>query len=140
MADRDRLIELVEQLSDEIEQNGNRDLLIEEFDTLVPDTGQYLEDFCGSNYPSELIVDLCLGMTEAQQPLTRKELLALVKRILTEPAESEAKSILRVIAFQYNCSHPGGSDLLFYPDNIFGTSEPTAEMIVDKAISENMEK
>lgn len=140
MPDRSRLIELVSQLCDAIDRNGNRYPLIKEFDALVPETGQYLEDFCRSDYPVELIVDLCLGMAEAQQPLTREELLSLVESILTKPAESEAKSILRVIAFQYNCQHPAGSDLLFYPDAVFGTPEPTAEMIVDAALSQDMEK
>lgn len=140
MPDRDKLIQLVQEIRDEIDHNGNYYLLIKKFETLVSDTGQYLEDFCRSDEPSETIVDLCLGMTEARQPLLREELLTLVESILTAPAESEAKSMLRVIAFQYNCKHPAGSDLLFYPDAVFGTPEPTAEMIVDAALSQDMEK
>lgn len=140
MPNRDKLIQLVQEIRDEIDQNGNYDLLIKKFETLVAETGQYLEDFCRSDEPAETIVDLCLGMAEAQQPLNREELLTLVQSILTAPAESEAKSMLRVIAFQCNCKHPAGSDLLFYPDSVFGTPEPSAEMIVDAAVSQDAGK
>ena len=39
-------------------------------------------------------------------------------------------------AFEHNCKHPAGGDLIFYPEEHFnGRSNPTAEEIVEKAIA-----
>jgi hypothetical protein len=70
--------------------------------------------------------------------MNREELVELVRRF-TDPSAvrfaTEAESTLAVKTFQRNCRHPGGSDLIFYPEQHFnGRRNPTAEEIVDKAL------
>ena len=67
---------------------------------------------------------------------TRDELIALVEQILrcSEPSEQAMDALVQ--DFCSSVSHPGGSDLIYYPEKYFGKGyTPTEEEIVDKAIA-----
>ena len=64
--------------------------------------------------------------------LDRAGLIALVEKIMTAQG-SEAEIHTWADWFKANISHPAGTDLIFYPAK--GKEEPTAEEIVDEALS-----
>jgi hypothetical protein len=129
---RDVLVALVERIR-EARQSGVDDRhLLTDFVNYLPDSD--VNNLCDSDYDVETIVDICMGKTEAKRMLAREELVDLVERIRNVPAKTEAEAILRVIAFKHNCRHPAGSDLLFFPDDVFGSGSPTTEEIVTAAI------
>ena len=74
------------------------------------------------------------------QKLSREELSDLVKSIMTvrdiktgvRLSEKEHHSL--VMKFEENINHPGGTDLIYYPELVGLPAEPTAEEIVDLAM------
>lgn len=69
--------------------------------------------------------------------LTRDEMIALVDKIRrNDGTEKEINAAVEL--FRFNCLHPSGSSLIFwphgYPHNP-NLPEPTTEEIVDKALS-----
>lgn len=102
---------------------------------LVPDAD--IDNLCDSDYPVDVVVDYCLGWQQTQVRLTRAEMINLVRLILSEPASTEADDLLRIEQFMYNCSHPAGADLIYYPEPYFdGRNNPSPEEIVDLAMQE----
>ena len=134
---RQRLVELARNIQDSRDRGGNDVESLTEFHLLLPGTD--IDNLCNSDWDVETIVDFCLGKDEAQRPLGREELVALVRRF-TDPSAggfaTEAESNLAVETFEANCRHPAGCDLIFYPEEHFdGRSDPTVEEIVDKALA-----
>ena len=77
------------------------------------------------------------------QELSRAELTELVKAIQTvrEPKTgrtlTEAEHTALVVKFAKDIPHPGGSDLIYYPQLVEGfpkDREPTVDEIVDMAL------
>lgn len=71
--------------------------------------------------------------------MTREEMIALVKMIMTVRDQdgnrlSEEEHHGLVMKFVKNSKHPGGTDLIYYPQLVGLPPEPTAEEIVDLAI------
>lgn len=75
--------------------------------------------------------------------LSRKELTDLVETIMTVREKGTGRRLTEeehcalVTKFTSSINHPGGSDLLYYPQLIEGypkDREPTVEEIVDMAI------
>ena len=107
--------------------------MIAQFQSQVPDPD--CENLFLSDYSAEHIVDLALGWKCELPRLSKEELLALVKKILAVSG-TEAEIGLMVDSFKANCLHPAKSDLIFWPDDHFGgNGNPTAEEIVEKAMS-----
>lgn len=75
-----------------------------------------------------------------EQKLSRDELMELVNSIITVRDKdgnllSEADHLALVVKFKNSINHPGGSDLIYYPELVGLPPEPTAEEIVDLAMS-----
>ena len=88
-----------------------------------------------SDLPSESIVELCIRADEAARHVSREELLTIVRQIMTGQAASEVDDNLLVEVFATNCRHPAGTDLIFYPEEVFGPDhDPTPEEVVAKAL------
>ena len=72
--------------------------------------------------------------------MSREELVDLVKEIMTIREKgtgrklSEKEHHSKVVQFQENIDHPGGSDLIYYPDMVGLPENATAEEIVDLAL------
>ena len=134
---RERLVELAGNIQDSRDRGWNDLESLAEFERLLPDTD--IDSMCDSDLDIETIVDICLGKEDTQRHLSRAELLELVRKFTSPGADyysTEAESILAVQAFNDNCRHPAGSDLIFYPEDHFnGRTDPTPEEIVDKALS-----
>ena len=71
------------------------------------------------------------------QNMTREELVDLVETIITMRDKntnkllSEEEHIALVVKFKTNIKHPGGTDLIFYPELVGLSSEPTVDEIAD---------
>lgn len=74
------------------------------------------------------------------QNLSREELVDLVKSIMTVrdintgARLSEEEHHALVMKFKKNINHPGGTDLIYYPELVGLPPEPTADEIVDLAM------
>lgn len=74
------------------------------------------------------------------QKMTREELVELVETITTLRDKNTNKLLSEeeihelVLKFESGINHPGGSDLLFYPQLVGLPSEPTVDEIVDLAM------
>jgi uncharacterized delta-60 repeat protein len=66
--------------------------------------------------------------------VSRSELVELVKRLMAGSFASEEEEDRAVVEFASRVPHPNASDLIFHWDSEFD-SEPTAEQIVDRALS-----
>jgi hypothetical protein len=82
----------------------------------------------------------------SQAKLSREEMITLVRKIMREEwaegtgAEREAERDADIDLFRANCLHPGGANLIFWPHghpHDPTKPEPTAEEIVDKAMSQS---
>ncbi len=74
-----------------------------------------------------------------EQKLSRKELVDLVEAIMTVRDKkgnvlSEEEHTALVVKFKKSIVHPGGSDLIYYPELVGLPNEPTVDEIVDLAI------
>lgn len=74
------------------------------------------------------------------QDMTREELIELVETITTMRDRktnrllSEEEHHALVIKFKRNIKHPGGTDLIYYPQLVGLPPEPTVDEIVDLAM------
>lgn len=74
------------------------------------------------------------------QKMTREELVDLVKTIISmrdpnnDKLLSEEEHHALVLKFKRGINHPGGTDLIYYPELVGLPSEPTVDEIVDLAI------
>lgn len=75
-----------------------------------------------------------------EQKLSREELVDLVQTIMsmhdkkTGMLLTEEEHCALVVKFKKGINHPGGSDLIFYPELVGLPKEPTVDEIVDLAI------
>ena len=130
---REHLLLLTRKILDSRDRGGDDVDSLAEFERLLPGTD--IGNLCHSDWPAEMIVDVCLGYKDAERELSREELLTLVRQIMDPGSVSEAENNLAVRTFEFNCKHPAKGDLIFYPDDYFdGQSDPTAEEIVEKAM------
>ncbi|MCA9237786.1 MAG: bacteriocin immunity protein [Planctomycetales bacterium] len=133
--ERERLIELAGEIRNCIDLGTDHRQALDEFGMILP--GTEILNLCHSDGAAETMVDVCLGTPAAEQRCTRDELLELVRKLLcTEPGQfdTEGGAVQAVVKFKKNCRHPAGSDLIFYPNEVFGHDNPTAEEIVDRAL------
>jgi len=75
----------------------------------------------------------------SQDKLSREEMITLVRKIRRAEG-TEAQQNADLALFQANCLHPDSTDLIFWPHGFPHDPtkpEPTAEEIVDKAISQS---
>lgn len=74
------------------------------------------------------------------QELTREELVDLVETIMTVRDKSTGKVLSEedhhalVVKFRKSIRHPGGSDLIYYPELVGLPSNATVDEIVDLAM------
>lgn len=74
------------------------------------------------------------------QSMTREELVDLVETIMTMRDKntgellSEEEHHAQVIKFKRGIKHPGGTDLIYYPELVGLPKEPTVDEIVDLAM------
>jgi hypothetical protein len=68
---------------------------------------------------AETKIDIALGRLEKPKTLTRDEMIELVRNIFNPQGFSEARIDLMVAQFIFNCKHPAGSDLIFWPSGHF---------------------
>ncbi len=74
------------------------------------------------------------------QKLSREELVDLVETIMTMRDKdtgavlSEEEHHALVMKFKKSINHPGGSDLIYYPELVGLPHEPTVDEIVDLAM------
>ena len=72
--------------------------------------------------------------------MTREELTDLVESIMTVRDKktgkvlSEEDHVALVVKFKKGINHPGGSDLIYYPELVGLPPRPTVDEIVDLAI------
>ena len=136
---RTRLIVLANAIQNARDCGWEDSESLEAFEKILPGTDIY--SLSRSDLSIETIVDVCLGISDARRKLVKSEMLTLVRNIMSPEnarARTEAETLLEVEAFIYNCKHAAGTDLLFYPEAVFGAdAKPTAEEIVDKAIGQS---
>nr|WP_304059791.1 bacteriocin immunity protein [Enterocloster clostridioformis] len=75
------------------------------------------------------------------EKLSRQELIDLVELIVSGGYDkttgkkcTEDEHVKMVVKFEKNINHPGGSDLIYYPELVGLPKNPTVEEIVDLAI------
>lgn len=75
------------------------------------------------------------------EKLSRQELIDLVECIVSGGYDkstgekcSEDEHVRMVVKFRNSINHPGGSDLIYYPELVGLPKNPTVEEIVDLAI------
>lgn len=74
------------------------------------------------------------------EKLSREELVDLVETIInmydkhTKKVFTEKEHVALVVKFEKGIKHPGGSDLIYYPELVGLSSNPTIDEIVDLAI------
>ena len=78
----------------------------------------------------------------SQEKLSREEMITLVRKIMRAAwaKETEAERDADLTLFLANCLDPAGTDLIFWPHGFPHDPtkpEPTAEEIVDKAMSQS---
>lgn len=75
-----------------------------------------------------------------EQKLSREELIDLVESIMrvqdikTGRVLTEKEHTALVVKFAKGINHPGGSDLIYYPELVGLPNEPTVDEIVDLAM------
>ncbi|MCI8373241.1 MAG: hypothetical protein HFI75_12810 [Lachnospiraceae bacterium] len=74
------------------------------------------------------------------QKLSREELVDLVEAIMTVRDKkgkvlSEEENLALVLKFKESITHPGGTDLIYYPTLVGLSPEPTVDEIVDLAMN-----
>jgi len=75
------------------------------------------------------------------QGMSREKLIDLVQTIInvcdkkTGRLLTEEEHCALVVEFEKSINHPGGSDLIYYPELVGLPPEPTVDEIVDLAIS-----
>lgn len=75
-----------------------------------------------------------------EQKLSREELVDLVEAIMSVHDKKTGKLLTEeehcalVVKFKKGINHPGGSDLIYYPELVGLPKKPTVDEIVDLAI------
>ena len=74
------------------------------------------------------------------QKLSREELVDLVEAIMTVRDKkgkvlSAEEHLALVLKFKESITHPGGTDLIYYPTLVGLSPEPTVDEIVDLAMN-----
>ncbi len=75
-----------------------------------------------------------------EQKLSREEIIDLVEMIMsvhdkkTGKLLTEEEHCMLIAKFKRGINHPGGSDLIYYPELVGLSKEPTIDEIVDLAI------
>ncbi len=78
------------------------------------------------------------------QKMSREELVDLVETIMTVRDKKTGKLLSEeehdklVLEFEENINHPGGSDLIYYPELVGLPPEPTVDEIVDLEMQNNI--
>lgn len=75
----------------------------------------------------------------SQAKLSREEMITLVRKIMRAEG-TEEELYANITVFRANCLHPDGTNLIFWPHGPTHDPtkpEPTAEEIVDKAMSQS---
>lgn len=81
-------------------------------------------------------------MQQPQHDLSREELVDLVEEIMTIRDKNTGKILSEeehhalVIKFKRSIKHPGGTDLIYYPELVGLPKEPTVDEIVDLAMKD----
>ncbi|MCM1214355.1 MAG: bacteriocin immunity protein [Lachnospiraceae bacterium] len=76
------------------------------------------------------------------EKLSREELVDLVGSIMTMRDKKTGKKLSgkahheMVMKFKQSIDHPGGTDLIYYPESVGLSANPTVDEIVDLAIKE----
>jgi len=75
-----------------------------------------------------------------EQKLSREELIDLVESIISVKDKKTGRGLTEkehtalVVKFAKGINHPGGSDLIYYPELVGLPNEPTVDEIVDLAM------
>ena len=130
---RQELISIAEKLmSNDVSSSAETDHLIQGFEANLPyPNAAELIFFSKREFKSAAeLVDFALGREKAKK-LSREELIAVTKKLMTADISSEVESERLARQFIENVPHPNGTDLIFYPKIEF----KTAEELVDYALS-----
>jgi hypothetical protein len=134
---REQLIELAAKAQDADDRGKPTEPLMTRLRAELPIEGLDHLILLGDE-DAETKIDIALGRLEKPKTLTRDEMIELVRNIFNPQGFSEARIDLMVAQFIFNCKHPAGSDLIFWPSGHFPDDrDPTPEQIVDKAIQKN---
>ena len=74
------------------------------------------------------------------EKMSREELVDLVEMIISVTDKTSKRKLTEkehhalVLKFKENINHPGGSDLIYYPELVGLPPEPTVDQIVDLAM------
>lgn len=99
------------------------------------DHPEVIYDYAISDMPVTEIADISLMWQNEWPVLSREQLTSLVEKIMSGEG-TEAENTIDVMIFSANCKHPGGSGLIFWPEQVYGENvEPTVEQIVDTAMT-----
>jgi hypothetical protein len=128
---RQHILKLIAETRD-LPHGLDRQHNLAELSRLLPDAD--VSNLVDSDYPDADILEMCLHGVPPHAQLDESQLLALARKIIFGKVESDAEMNLLIDEFNRNCKHPTGSDLIFFPDAVFGSGvEPTPEQIAAKA-------
>lgn len=137
------IIQQIESLMYEPENNHRVDNLLKEAAKFIKAPDQVLDLTVIERYNSWTDLDTLAAELTMELPaykLSREDLVDLVEMITTvrdkDTGErlSQAEHDALVMTFEKNINHPGGTDLLFYPQLVGLPPEPTVDEIVDLAM------
>jgi len=114
---RPRLIEIVRRLrTDDSLSGAEENRLIDEFEKNVfyPDAADLIFHWGQEFQTPEEVVDFALGL-EKPQKLSREELVALARRLMTGDIANTVQSERLSMLFKANVPHPEGDGLIFHP-------------------------
>lgn len=80
------------------------------------------------------------------QKMTREELVDLVESIMTvrdkktKKMLTEEEHVALMVKFMDGINHPGGTDLIYYPELVGLSDDPTVDEIVDLAMKGESEE
>jgi hypothetical protein len=135
---KQELIHIVERLmNNDFSNDAELDRLADEFEANVwyPYAADLIFDSRHEFKDAAALVDFALG-EEQTKKLSREELIAVTKKLITADISSEVESERLARQFDENVPHPDGTDLIFYPKIRFKTPEE----LVDYALAYKPEK
>jgi hypothetical protein len=130
---KQELVSIVERLmNNDFSDDAELDRLADEFEANVwyPYAADLIFDSRHEFKDAAALVDFALG-EEKIKKLSREELLAITKKLITAEISSEVESQRLARQFNENVPHPDGTDLIFYPKIRFKTPEE----LVDYALA-----
>lgn len=143
------IIQQIEVLMDNPQNTYIIENLLKESVKFIKGPDKVLDLTVIENYESWTNIDDLVRELTTEIPvlsLTREELADLVEEIIsvrdkkTGKILSEAEHGALVQLFEKSINHPGGSDLIYYPELVGLPPEPTVDEIVDLAIKGISEK